>query len=374
MKTITKLKILTISAMVVFSACQKEPVYPEIATLESTATLGSEIGKTADRWEKIEGLPEGPVFNLSYENGEILALGNSSRFQINPSSLKVRGDNFGSFTEDYSTTLNKVLFTKISSSSIFVFNTENPKVFSTLDMQKLDEQFDRFISLPGCYSNALAASKNNIFLTAYARQKSPDRSAGALINLVVFQGSLSKSGNVVISEAKTIPVKGLYSDARLLTVFSWEEKFIVSFDSMTIIVCQDGFYHQVSDQSIFEIIPFKGVLVGFGVDQMLLSRDGGVTWNTLTRNKPGNFQYWMQKGFQFGNELITSSPTAIYQIDLKIDDSGFYVKQIPAEEIGLYKEHVIYDMAIVNNKLYLATSKGIFFRPMENRNSRLTKN
>jgi hypothetical protein len=371
MKTITKLKILAISTMVVFSACQKEQVSPEISTFESLSTINSEKGRIANGWKKIEGLPQGTIFNLSYENGELLALGNSERFQINPSTLKVKAENFGSFSEDYSTTINQGFFTKMRKSSIFVFNTENPQNFATLDLNKLDPQFNKFISLPGYYSKAIASSKNNVFLTAYVRNSSIERANETSVLLVVFSTSISKSGNVVISDVKTIPVKGISTGARLLTVFAWEEKFIVSFDSLSMVVCHDGFYNVVSDQSIFEVVPFNGVLVGFGNDQMLVSRDGGITWNTLLRNKPGNFNYWMQKGIQFGNEIITSSPTAIYQIDLKIENSEFYVSQIATDELGLNKEHLIYDLARVNNMLYVATSRGIYYRPIESKNARL---
>lgn len=371
MKTITKLKMLAISAMVVFSACQKETVFPEVETKESISLMSLEKGRNSDGWKKIEGLPQGTVFNLTYENGEILALGNNSRFQINPTTQKVQAEKFGSFSEDYSTTINRSFFTKMSKSSIFVFNTENPRQFAKLDLNKLDPEFNTFISLPGSISNAIACSKNNVFVTAYSRNSHIGRAGEAPVMLVVFSTSVSKSGNVVISEVKTIPVKGISSGARLLTVFAWEEKFIVSFDSLTLVVCQDGFFNVVSDQSIFEVVPFNGVLVGFGLDQMLVSRDEGASWNTLIRNKPANFNYWMQKGIPFGNQIISSSPNAIYQIDLKVESSELYISSIATEELGLDKEHLIYDMTRVNNMLYVATSRGIYFKSIESKSPML---
>lgn len=369
MKTITYLKTLAISAIVVLSACQKDPVEPGFeATDKSAPSL--ESGRTASGWKKMEGLPEAPIFNLSYENGEILALGSDHRLKINPSTLKATAENFGSFSENFSTTLNQRFFTKISKASVFVFNTQSPQNLTSLDLLKVDPEFERFISLPGFYSNAIGSTKDNVFLTAYARKGTSERSSRGPVSLVLFRASISKSGNVFISDVKTIPLPELPASARLLTVFAWEEKFIVSFDSKTIVVGQDGFYNEVSDQSIFEIIPFQGLLLGFGQDQILLSRDAGITWAPHIRNKPGQFKYWEQKGFQFGNGLITSSPTEIYQIDLQADSPVFYIKQIPCSELGLDKEHIIYDMINVNQMLFVATSRGIFMKPMKEQEMR----
>ncbi len=370
MKTINYLKAFVISTIVVFSACQKDAVEPGAEAKESKAALSSEIERTASGWKKMEGLPEAPVFNLSFENGEILGLGNNYRFKINPSTLKANAESFGSFSEDYSTTLTQRFFTKISKTSIFVFNTQNPQNFVTLDLLRLDPGFDRFISLPGCYSKAIASTKENVFVTAYARKNTINRFANDAVSLVVFSTSVSKSGNVVINQAKTISIPDLPAGARLLTVFAWEEKFIVSFDSKTIVVGQDGIYYEVSDQSLFEIIPFQGLLLGFGEDQILLSKDGGITWTPHIRNKPSEFRYWEQKGFEFGNGLITSSPTGIYQIELKADSPVFYIKQIPCSELGLDKEHIIYDMVNVDQVLFIATTKGIFYKPIKDQELR----
>jgi|GEM_PF-6578521 len=363
MKTISYLKTMALSAIVVLGACQKDPVEPGIETKDLNAAFNLESGRTASGWKKMEGLPEAPVLNLSYENGEILALGNNYRFKINPSTLKTNAESFGSFSEDYSTTLNQRFFTKISKTSIFVFSTQNPTNSAILDLQKFDPEFDRFISLPGCYSKAIASTEANVFLTAYTRKSTNDRSANGPVSLVVFSTSVSKSGNVVISKVETISVPDLPAGTRLLTVFAWEEKFIVSFDSKTMVVGQDGIYYEVSDQSIFEVIPFQGLLLGFGENQILLSKDAGITWAPYIRNKPGQFNYWEQKGFQFGNGLITSSPTEIFQIDLRVDNPVFYIKQIPSSELGLDKEHIIYDMINVNQTLFVATSRGIFMKP-----------
>lgn len=370
MKTITYLKALAISAIVVLSACQKDPVEPGFEVTDKSAP-SIEAGRTASGWKKMEGLPEAPIFNLSYQNGEILALGSDYRLKINPSTLKSTAESFGSFSENYSTTLNQMFFTKISKASIFVFNTQKPQNLASLDLLKLDPEFDRFISLPGFYSNAIASTKDNVLLTAYARKSTNERSSKGPVSLVLFRASISKSGNVFISEVKTIPLPELPASARLLTVFAWEEKFIVSFDSKTIVVGQDGFYNEVSDQSIFEIIPFQGLLLGFGQDQILLSRDGGITWAPHIRNKPAQFNYWEQKGFQFGKGLITSSPTEIFQIDLMPDNPVFYIKQIPCSELGLDKEHIIYDMISVKQMLFIATSKGVFMKQMTDQELRI---
>jgi len=58
-------------------------------------------------------------------------------------------------------------------------------------------------------------------------------------------------------------------------------------------------------------------------------------------------------------------------IDLKIDNSELYVTQVATDELGLNKEHLIYDMTRVNNMLYVATSRGIYYRPIESKNARL---
>lgn len=365
MKTLNCLVALSIGAMITFSSCQQESVNPEIANMATTTALQVEIEKATDRWVRIEGLPESPIFNLSYENGEILALGNSNRFLINPSSLFVKGESFGSFSEDYSTTLNQNFFTKISKSSIFVFSTPDPSIFSTLEMERIDPQFGQFMALPGCYSRAIANSENNTYLTAYSRKNSSEITGANTVFLLIFKTSFSKSGQVVISDVMTIPVKGLTEKDRLLTVFAREGRFVVSFDSKTLVVCHNGVYYEVSDDSIFEIIPYNDLLLGFATDRLLYSRDNGVTWNTFTRKGPANFQYWMQKGFQFQNSLITSSPTGIFRLEIKLDDSMFFVQEIQTNELQLDKEHIIYDMIKTEKYLVVATSKGVFFKTLE---------
>lgn len=365
MKTFYCLAALGISALMAFSSCQKETMNPEMAVATAAAVQEDEKGKPAGSWKKVEGLPEGPVFNLSYENGELLALGNSARFQINPSSMYARGESFGAFSGDYSTTLNQDFFTKVSRSSIFVFSTSNPGVFSSLDMERVDPQFGQFMAMEGCYGKALANNENHTYLTAYSRKGSGALTSASRVFLLLFRTSLSKSGEVVISDVLTIPVDGLSEADRLLTVFAMDERFIVSFDSKTLVVCQNGMSHEVSDESIFEIIPFNDLLLGFGTDQMLFSRDLGLTWNTYSRKAPAHFQYWMQKGFQYQNSLITSSPTAIFRVELKLEDFMFLVQKIPTNELQLDKEHVIYDMIRTERNLVVATSKGIFFRPLE---------
>lgn len=365
MKTSNCLAALAISAMITFGSCQKDPEIYEIASMTTASAPEVEKDKLTAGWKRIEGLPERPVFNLSYENGEILALGNSDRFQINPSSLFVKSERFGSFSEDYSTTLDQKFFTKISKSTIFVYSTPEPGIFSTLEMESIDPLFGQFIALPGCYSQAIASTGSSTYLTAYSRKSSTEINGANKVFLLLFKATIGKSGQVVISDVMTIPVKGLTEKDRLLTVFPSGERFFVSFDSKTLVVSTQGRVFEVNDYSIFEIISYDDLLLGFGTDRLFCSRDNGVTWNTFTRKGPAHFQYWMQKGFQYQNSLITSSPTGIFRLDIKLEDSAFFVREIPADELQLDKEHIIYDMIKTEKYLLVATSKGVFFRNLE---------
>ena len=370
MKTFFCLWALFISAGIALSSCQKEAVNPGISGMSMAAEAGGSKEKPANSWKEIEGLSEGPVFNLGYENGEILALGNSMLFKIDPTSMFAKAEHFGTFSEDYSTTLNQHFFTKFSRSSIFVFSTPNPGVFSTLEMERIDPRFGRFIAMTGCNGKALGISGASTCLTAYSRKGSGEMQGASAVFLLLFRTSLSKSGEVVISDVMTIPVEGLTENDRLLTVFAREDRFIVSFDSKTLVVDANGVYDEVSDDSIFEIIPFIDLLLGFGTDQLLLSRDNGITWNPFSRKAPAHFQYWMQKGFQYQNGLITSSPTAIFRMEIKPDDAMFFIREIPTDELLLDKEHVIYDMIRTEGSLVVATSKGIFFRPLDTQDNK----
>lgn len=365
MKTRNLLTVLVISAISLMSACQKEYVSPELAETKSGFLPDMEKGRRTPTWKRIEGIPEGPIYNLAYENGEILAVGNSFHYRINPSNSRVKSEYFGAFSKDFTTSLNPEFFTKISGSIIYVFSTQNPQSFAKVDMKMIDPLFEGFSFMESCFSKSIAMNQNNVFLTVYNRINETGTAVQQDPLIILFRAIVNKSGQVEISNVKTVPIKDEKINAKLLTVFPMGEKFLLSVDSKTYVVCQQGQYSEVLNDGIYEIIPFNDMLVAFGDDQLIYSKDQGLSWHTLTRKGPASFTYWMQKGFQLDRYLITSSPTEIYRIELKVEDSMLNIQVVSTEELKLDKEHFIYDKIKTDKYVVIATSRGLFYRTIE---------
>jgi hypothetical protein len=365
MKTRNLFTVLAISAITIMSACQKEYVLPELAEPKSGIQPDMEKGRNITTWRRIESLPEGPIYNLAYENGEILAIGNSFRYRINPSNSRIKSEYFGAFSEDFSTSLNQEFFTKVSGSTIYVFSTQNPQSSAKVDIKMIDPFFEGFSFMEGCFSKSIAVNQNNVFLTVYNRFNETGTAVQKDPYIILFRAVINKSGQVVISNIITVPIKDSKTSAKLLTVFPMGEKFLLSVDSKTYVVCQQGQYSEVLNDGIYEVIPFNDMLVAFGNDQLIYSKDQGLSWHTLTRKGPASFTYWMQKGFQLDRYLITSSPDEIYRIELKVADSMLNIQTVSTEGLNLDKEHVIYDKIKADKYVVIATSRGLFYRTIE---------
>lgn len=362
MKTKFQLVAIALCSIAFFTACQKEMTGPDAAIMEAEINAVSDQGKTASLWTRIESVPSEPILNLAFENGQILATGKNHRYYISPGSFSAKSDFFGVFNEDYSTCLNQEFFTKISGSRIFVYNTRNPLSFAMLDLAKLDPGFGGFSFLPGYLSKSIAMNQNNYFLTVYNSDNSGLKTSNQGPQMVIFRAVTTKSGEVELSDVRLVPVKPGESRPDLLNVFATGERFLVSMGSKTYVVCQQGQYEEVFAEEIYEVIPYNDVLLGFGQDQLLYSKDQGLSWLCIMRKGPAAFSFWMQKGFQVGDCLITSSPTELFKIELDLQNSMVNIQPLPASELELDKENLIYQKIRAGNYMVVATSTGLYYR------------
>jgi hypothetical protein len=245
------------------------------------------------------------------------------------------------------------------------FSTKTRNRSAKVDMKMIDPLFEGFSFMENCFSKSIAMNQNNVFLTVYNRINETGTVVQQDPLIILFRAVVNKSGQVVISNVKTVPIKDGKISAKLLTVFPMGEKFLLSVDSKTFVVCQQGQYSEVLNDGIYEIIPFNDMLVAFGDDQLIYSKDQGLSWHTLTRKGPASFTYWMQKGFQLDRYLITSSPTEIYRMELKVEDSMLNIQPVSTKELKLDKEHFIYDKIKTDKYVVIATSRGLFYRTIE---------
>ncbi len=91
----------------------------------------------------------------------------------------------------------------------------------------------------------------------------------------------------------------------------------------------------------------------------------GENWSNIQCNAPEVHFYWSHKGFQLGDYLLITDETKAYKVKPNFSGGLIRYQEISIENTGLSKDGFIYDQVKTKSHVLIATSKGIFYRPIE---------
>jgi hypothetical protein len=208
---------------------------------------------------------------------------------------------------------------------------------------------EAFIDNSFLYSTYGAISETEKLLIHIRKKNEDSYFSPALILTQLNYGNIHYPFKTVwLSDSKTIDLPD--SEWAVYSVYSAKNEFIVSTNSKTYIISEEGEILSISNIRFYNIIEFKNELYAIGNSAALYkSTDRGRTWNQI-----GNLPTQNIKFFIIGDNLFFFTGQQIALLDM----DEMYAHEI--ENDGL-ESNEITSVSGFNGKIYASTLSGLFF-------------
>ncbi|TVQ10236.1 MAG: hypothetical protein EA361_14310 [Bacteroidetes bacterium] len=352
MKTLLQSLPFITFLMFFFAACEKDSDNENLVPDEPQDTIV---------WEPVNQINPEVITNLFVDGGELKVLTKNFYYQLNLNDFSAESHYVGNFSESWATVLNDELFVKIESSWIFVFNANNPEKYTGIDLHDHLDDFGKFFFPSAWLGNVIAINENNVFLTVY--RPLLDGVFAAEPRLLLFSAELDAEGNVSVENIISSSIDEGYVFGDLSGVYTCGEDFIISLNPYTYKVTSQGEWTRVFDGRIFNFIPWDGKLLGFGDDDLLISDDGGESWEPLSYNLPPGYRPWQHKGFVHDNQLLIWDTYTISLLDLS--GSEGHLKTFCNEGLEPGPGKYIHRIVLTEEYAFVGTGQGLYYKPLE---------
>ena len=311
-------------------------------------------------WQPVPGMESIGALNLEIIDGDLLAMTKSFLFRVDEQTSAFENYYLGNFTAGYATMINERFLVKMENSWIFVFNTQNPDELFGFDIKDHFPDFGDFFFPPAVLGDVIVSNDEDVFLTVYRRKE--DGITIAEPQLLLFRAELDAQGKVSVHDIMVSSIDEGYIFGDLIGIHSTGQDFIISLIGGTFKVDPQGNWYQVSENRMYNFIEYGDKLLSFVNDDLFVSYDNGDTWESIS-TLPYGLLAWQQKGFVWEDEILIWDAYRITR--MRISNDALHLQSYCTEGLDPAPGRYLTRMAAGSENMYVATQKGLFYKPLQ---------